>query len=176
MAEIKVVRGSLLDQDVDYIVNAANSMMRGGGGIDGAIHAAAGPKLLLELQRIAPKGCATGEVVVTSAHDLKHKGIIHTPGPIWRGGSEGEPELLAASYRNSLIAVDALSGTSIGFCSISTGAYRYPLGAAAQIAIATVWNWTQANPESPIETVIFAMRGASEFEAFDQQLQRLAMQ
>lgn len=172
MAEIKVVRGSLLDQDVDYIVNAANTMMRGGGGIDGAIHAAAGPKLLLELQRVAPKGCATGEVVVTAAHNLKHKGIVHTPGPIWRGGTQGEPELLAATYRNCLIAADAQDATSIGFCSISTGAYRYPLEEAAQIAIKTVRGWTQANSQTSIQRIIFAMRGAAEFEAFEQALQK----
>src|SRR5947209_6697925 len=115
MPEISVVRGSLVDQDVEYIVNAANTMMRGGGGIDGVIHRMAGPNLLLELYREAPHGCNTGEVVVTEAYDLKHKGIVHTPGPRWKDGLHGEPELLAASYRNSLQAVHELKGESIAF-------------------------------------------------------------
>ena len=166
MPEIKVVRGSLVEQDVEYIVNAANTMMRGGGGIDGLIHRLAGPKLLLELQRVAPKGCKTGEVVVTAAHNLKHKGIIHTPGPIWRGGSENEALLLANSYRNSLQAVHDLDGRSIGFCSISTGAYRYPLEPAADVAVATILEWISRNEATSIDQIIFAMFRQPEFDAF----------
>ena len=173
MAEITVVRGSLVEQDVDYIVNAANTMMRGGGGIDGLIHRHAGPKLLLELQRVAPKGCATGEVIVTSAHELKHNGIVHTPGPIWRGGSSREAELLSNSYRNSLNAVHELGGSSIGFCSISTGAYRYPIDEAATIAISTAQKWTVATPETTIERIVFAMHGEREYEVFRVTLNRL---
>jgi O-acetyl-ADP-ribose deacetylase (regulator of RNase III) len=166
MVEICVVPGSLVDQDVDYIVNAANTMMRGGGGIDGVIHRLAGPKLLLELYRVAPKGCKTGDVVVTGAHDLKHKGIIHTPGPRGKGGNDGEAELLAASYRNSLAAVDALGGESIGFCSISTGSYRFPLELAAPIAVSAVRAWVVSEPDTTIERVVFAMFSESEYRAY----------
>ena len=166
MPEISVVRGSLVDQDVEYIVNAANTMLRGGGGIDGVIHRLAGPKLLLELYRVAPKGCPTGEVVVTGAHELKQKGIVHTPGPRWKGGDHGEAELLATSYRNSLVAVDELGGTSIGFCSISTGSYRFPLELAAPIAVRAVRTWVSSTPQTSIERVVFAMFSEVEFWAY----------
>jgi len=166
MPTVRVVRGSVIDQEVDYIVNAANTLMRGGGGVDGAIHQLAGPKLLLELQRVAPNGCQTGEVVVTAAHELKHKGIVHTPGPIWRGGREDEHVLLANSYRNSLQAVHDLSGRSIAFCSISTGAYRFPLEEASGIAITAVRQWIAEIEQTTIEEVIFAMRGEREYQAF----------
>src|SRR5687768_4892739 len=96
--EISVVRGSVVDQDVDVIVNAANTVMRGGGGVDGAIHAAAGPALLAELERVAPKGAETGTAVLTHGHRLKQRYVIHTPGPVWRGGAAGEPALLASCY------------------------------------------------------------------------------
>lgn len=166
MPEIKVVRGSLVEQDVEYIVNAANTLMRGGGGIDGLIHKLAGPKLLLELQRIAQRGCKTGEIIVSGAHELNYKGIVHTPGPIWRGGSENEAELLANSYRNSLNAVHDLNAKSIGFCSISTGAYRYPLDDAAAIAMATVRQWIATTEQTSLEHILFAMHGQKEYEAF----------
>src|SRR5438477_2815955 len=99
---IEVVRGSVTAQDVDAIVNAANAMMRGGGGIDGRIHSEAGPGLLEELKRVAPDGAETGTAIITGGHKLKQRHIIHTAGPIWRGGKQGEPERLADSYRNSL--------------------------------------------------------------------------
>ncbi len=163
MLDNSVVRGSVVDQDVEYIVNAANTMMRGGGGIDGVIHQLAGPKLLLELYRVAPNGCPTGEVVVTGAHQLKHKGIIHTPGPRWKGGDHGEADLLAASYRNSLAAVHVLGGASIGFCSISTGSYRFPVELAAPIALGAVRAWVSSVAETSIERVVFAMFSEAEY-------------
>jgi O-acetyl-ADP-ribose deacetylase (regulator of RNase III) len=167
MPEIVLIHGSLVEQDVDYIVNAANTMMRGGGGIDGLIHRLAGPKLLLELQRVAPRGCATGEVVVTGAHDLKHRGIIHTPGPIWRGGGQSEDLLLANSYRNSLDAVSELGATSIGFCSISTGSYRFPLELAAPIAIGETRKWIAKKPETSLSKIVFVLHRQQEFDAFE---------
>lgn len=170
MPEISVVHGSVIEQDVEYIVNAANTMMRGGGGIDGVIHRLAGPKLLLELQRVAPNGCRTGEVVVTGAHNLPHKGIVHTPGPRWKGGSHGEAGLLAASYRSSLQAVDSLGGKSIAFCSISTGAYRFPIDLAADIAIRTVRDWAETIRETGLELVVFSMYREEEFAAFQRAL------
>src|SRR3569832_165865 len=136
---IDVRRGSLLDQtDVEAIVNSANNGMRGGGGIDGAIHHAAGPGLLEELRRIAPNGCSTGDVVVTAGHKLPFQHIFHTPGPPWKGGGKGEAALLASCYRRCLEEAQARSLTSIGFCSISTGIYGYPLTEAAEVALGTV--------------------------------------
>src|SRR4051794_19957646 len=105
---LTVVAGSLLDQDVDAIVNAANTAMRGGGGIDGAIHSAAGPGLLAELVRVAPDGAPTGSVVVTAGHRLRQRHVFHTPGPFWREGTRGEPALLAACYRECTRAADRL--------------------------------------------------------------------
>jgi len=174
MTEIEVLRGSLLEQDVDFIVNAANTLMRGGGGIDGAIHQRAGHKLLLELQRVAPKGCETGEVVVTAAHELPHKGIIHTPGPIWRGGGSNEAVLLANCYRNSLIAAHSRNAESIGFCSISTGVYGFPIDEAASIALDTIKEWLSLNPSTTLRRIVFAMRGEPEFLAFEQALKDMS--
>ncbi|MBX3118847.1 MAG: macro domain-containing protein [Fimbriimonadaceae bacterium] len=166
MATVEIVHGSLLDQSVEVIVNAANTMMRGGGGIDGMIHQKAGQRLLWELQKVAPKGCPTGEVVVTAGHDLPFKAILHTPGPIWRGGAEGEAELLQACYRNSLAEADRLGVASIGFCSISTGAYRYPLPEAAEIALTTAYSWHEVKPDSSLERIVFALWGREEYAAF----------
>lgn len=164
-SNITVVRGSLLEVEADVIVNAANTMMRGGGGIDGKIHQAAGPKLLLELQRVAPKGCERGEVVVTPGFDLPHKWIIHTPGPIWRGGGENEEEILRRCYTNSVLNAVEIGARSIGFCSISTGVYAFPVNLAAPIAIDAV-----AEHGSELDQVTFAMFGTSEFEVFKQVL------
>lgn len=163
---IEVVRGSVVDQEVDYIVNAANTMMRGGGGIDGVIHMRAGPKLLLELYELAPKGCPTGEVVVTGAHDLPQKGIIHTPGPRWKDGKHGEPELLANSYRNSLQAAHDRAARSIAFCSISTGSFRFPLEQAAPVAVQAVRDWLKKTDSPTLERIVFAMYGQPEYEAY----------
>jgi O-acetyl-ADP-ribose deacetylase (regulator of RNase III) len=166
--KISVVRASLLDAEVDVIVNAANTLMRGGGGIDGAIHQRAGYKMLLELQRVAPKGCETGEVVVTLGFDLPQKWVIHTPGPIWRGGTNGEQELLAQCYRNSMLKGIELGAKSIGFCSISTGVYNFPIELAADIALQTVLPLSDG-----FEQVVFAMFGAREYEVFNNSLARL---
>lgn len=166
-ANVSVVRSSLLDIDADVIVNAANTLMRGGGGIDGMVHQRAGYKMLLELQRVAPKGCQTGEVIVTSGFDLPQKWVIHTPGPIWRGGAEGEAELLARCYRNSMLKGQELGAKSIGFCSISTGVYGFPIELAAPIALEAVLPLAEA-----FERVVFAMFGAHEFEVFNNSLKR----
>jgi O-acetyl-ADP-ribose deacetylase (regulator of RNase III) len=163
---IEVVHGSVLDQDVQAIVNAANTMMRGGGGIDGAIHTAAGPELLQELRKVAPNGAPTGTAVATPAFRLKHRWIIHTPGPVWRGGAAGEHALLASSYRSSLEAASSLGAKSIGFCSISTGIYGFPIEEAAPLAITTATEFlTEA--EHQLERVVFAMYSMREYEAFE---------
>ncbi len=170
---IEVVRGSVLDQDVDAIVNAANMLMRGGGGIDGAIHRAAGPNLLTELQRVAPEGVATSEAIVTSAHDLKQKYIIHVAGPIYRNYADEEAaRLLSDCYFNALQAAEEHELSSIGFCSISTGIYGYPLEDAAPLALETVQKYFQGRT-SDIRQVVFAMFTAREYEIFAQELNRL---
>ncbi len=168
--EITVAHGSVTDQDVDAIVNAANVAMRGGGGIDGRIHAAAGPALLEELRRVAPNGAPTGSAVMTAGHGLKQPYIIHTPGPVWHGGSRGEKDLLASCYRNSLQLAHDRRLSSIAFCSISTGIYGYPLAQAASISIQTVKQFLESAPDTTLRRVVFAMYGATEFREFSQAL------
>lgn len=167
--QIEIRRGSLLDQqDVEAIVNAANRSMRGGGGIDGAIHRAAGPGLLEELIRAAPQGCPAGEVIVTGAHNLPFRHILHTPGPIWTGGDNGEPETLASCYRRCMEVAADLGLASIGFCSISTGVFGYPVREAAKVALRTLLA-LDAGPEK----VVFAMFGREEFAVFIETLRKL---
>ncbi len=171
---IEIVRGSVLEQGVDAIVNAANTLMRGGGGVDGAIHQGAGPKLLLELQSRAPKGAATGSVVVTQGHELPQRFILHTPGPIYRNYTPNEAaRLLAQCYRGCLEVAEELKLSSLAFCSISTGVYGYPIEDAASLAIETVYRYLQATPNTSITQIIFAMFGQKEFEQFQSALQDL---
>jgi O-acetyl-ADP-ribose deacetylase (regulator of RNase III) len=163
---IDIVRGSVTDQKVDAIVNAANKSMRGGGGIDGRIHSLAGRELLWELENVAPHGAETGEPVVTAGHKLPHKFVIHVAGPRWHGGSRGEAELLAACYRNSLQTADERGLESIAFCSISTGVYGYPIDQAAPLALETAADFLKSHPETSLRRIIFALYGADEFAVF----------
>lgn len=136
MAKIEIVLGDITKSQVDAIVNAANTSLLGGGGVDGAIHRAAGPALLAACRPL--NGCATGEAKLTPGFRLPAKYVVHTPGPIWRGGQHHERTLLANSYRNSLTLAAAHGCQTVAFPSISTGVYHFPLKLAAEIALRTL--------------------------------------
>lgn len=143
MSTIELVMGDLTQMDVDAIVNAANETLLGGGGVDGAIHRAAGPQLLEECRTIG--GCPTGEARITKGYNLKARYVIHTVGPVWRGGQHGETQLLRSAYLSSLKLAQQYGLKSIAFPNVSTGVYHFPKQSAAQIAIRAVREFTAQN-------------------------------
>lgn len=171
--EVVKTENGVFDQEVEALVNAANEQMRGGGGIDGRFHQRAGKGLLEELERVAPNGTKTADAVITSGHNLKQPHIIHTPGPVWNGGQEGEPDLLASSYRSCLELADKQGLKSIAFCSISTGVFKYPLKEAAPLAVKTVVDYLNAHPQTSLRRIVFAMFKDDEFQEFTQALEAL---
>ncbi len=152
MKRLSIGKGDIVKAKTDAIVNAANTSLLGGGGVDGAIHRAAGPELLAECETL--NGCPTGEAKITKGYKLKAKYVIHTPGPIWRGGKWGEEELLANCYRNSLKLAQEYGVKTIAFPSISTGVYRFPVDLAAKIAVGEILAYLKEHEEMEQVTII----------------------
>ncbi len=159
---IEIAEGDITKQRVDAIVNAANTTLLGGGGVDGAIHRAAGPELLEECRQLG--GCPTGQAKITKGHRLPAKWVIHTVGPVWRDGRHREDELLASCYRSSFALVEQHGLKTVAFPSISTGAYGFPMDRAARIAISETKKFLERN--TAVEKVVLVCFGKSAFETY----------
>jgi len=167
--KIEIIRGDITKLEVDAIVNAANSSLLGGGGVDGAIHRAAGPELLAECRTLA--GCATGEAKITAGYRLPARHVIHTVGPVWRDGRQGEPELLRACYRNACRVAHQHGLTSIAFPAISTGVYGYPMRPACRIALEEVKSALAKYPE--LTKVIFVAFSPEAEQIYQEMMQEV---
>lgn len=163
---LQLLEGDITLQETDAIVNAANSGLRGGGGVDGAIHRAGGPEIMEQCRKIG--GCPPGEAVITTGGNLKAKFVIHTVGPIWQDGTKGESEVLKNAYLNSLRIAEKSGVKSISFPSISTGVYGYPVSKASMIAVSTVIDYLKGKTE--LESAVFVLFGAENFEAYKKSL------
>jgi O-acetyl-ADP-ribose deacetylase (regulator of RNase III) len=166
---LSIVEGDITREETDAIVNAANSGLRGGGGVDGAIHRAGGPSILEECRKIGH--CPTGQAVITTGGNLKAKHIIHTVGPVWSGGNRNEAGLLKSAYLESLKIASKKGLKSVSFPAISTGAYGYPLNEAARIALKTAIDYLKEHQE--IELVRFVLFGKPMLDVFAEQLKKL---
>lgn len=159
-----IMQGDLTQQAVDAIVNAANASLLGGGGVDGAIHRAAGPELLAACRQL--NGCKTGEAKITDGYNLPAKWVIHTVGPVWQGGQQGEPQQLTRCYQNALSLAAQQGCKTVAFPAISAGVYGYPLAQAARIAIATVKNFLINHPlPEQVSLVCFSDRAYQQYQA-----------
>ena len=164
MNHIEIIRGDITKQAVDAIVNAANCSLLGGGGVDGAIHRAAGPELLAECRTL--HGCKTGKAKITKGYRLPARYVIHTPGPIWYGGDSGEEELLASCYRSCLELASENGCRTVDFPSISTGVYHFPLDRASRIAVGTIKAYLEGHPEiERVRMVCFDARTEAAYAA-----------
>jgi len=166
MGRIELVQGDITKQEVDAIVNAANRRLLGGGGVDGAIHRAGGRAILDECKLLG--GCDTGDAKATTAGDLPANYVIHAVGPMWQGGDQGEPELLASCHRRSLEVADELGCRTVAFPAISTGVYGYPVALAAEVALGTTHEELEKHPR--IDEVRFVLFSDEHFRAFQQHL------
>lgn len=173
---LSIVQGDITQQATDAIVNAANSGLMGGGGVDGAIHRAGGPAILEECKRIrAERGrLPAGQAVVTTGGRLKARHVIHTVGPVWRGGGQGEADLLASAYRESLKMASGQKLKSIAFPAISTGAYGYPVGPATEIALRAIIDF--AKHDDSLADVVFVLFDSATYRVYTDTLQRLLPQ
>lgn len=165
---MSVIMGDITTLAVDAIVNAANTSLLGGGGVDGAIHRKAGPQLLKECRTL--HGCDTGDAKVTAGYRLPAKFVIHTVGPVWHGGSDNEDELLASCYRKSLYAAQEIGAKTIGFPAISTGVYHFPLERATRIAVETVCEVLREIVEDTIREVLFVCFSEEAFAVYQRML------
>ena len=174
-ARLSLVQGDITRQEVDAIVNAANSGLMGGGGVDGAIHRAGGPAILEECRKIIDHigRLPAGKAVITTGGNLKAKYVIHTVGPVWHGGNRGEAELLASAYRESLKLAAERKLTSMAFPSISTGAYGYPVHDAAEVALSTVITFLRDESTS-LQYVFFVLYDSGTYKIYAGQLNKLA--
>lgn len=169
---IELVQGDITRQQVDAVVNAANHALAGGGGVDGAIHDAAGPQIMEETRRVYPDGCPTGSAVATSGGNLSAKHLFHAVGPVWRGGGKGERQLLKSAYRKCLELALQHECASIAFPAISTGAYGYPMDLAAEDSLTAVREFLQEHGRPPI--VRFVLFGGGAFGAYSRVLEGMA--
>lgn len=171
--KLRIIQGDIAKQSTDAIVNAANSSLMGGGGVDGAIHSAGGPAILDECKKIVSQSgrLPTGKAVMTTGGNLKARQVIHTVGPVWRGGEHGEADLLASAYRESLTMAAKEGMKSIAFPSISTGAYSYPIELAAGVALRTTVDFL--NQEYSLDEVLFVLFDSRTYEVFARILKRL---
>jgi len=172
-AKLSIIKGDITRQATDAIVNAANSSLMGGGGVDGAIHRAGGPAILEACkQTVSRQGrLPTGQAVITTAGNMKAKYVVHTVGPIWHGGSQKESELLASAYRESLKLAAENNLTGISFPSISTGVYSYPVDEVSRLALKTVASFLSET--TPIKEVVFVLFDSRTFEAYASALQKM---